>query len=164
MLYSCIQIELATCIVHVYISEWSHTPSGAPQGTKLGPWLFIAMIDDLQVPTADGLYKYVDDTTTYEVVRKNLASQTQIIVDEISRWSSLTKFQLHPKKCRKLRISFSPLSTNREPVHIDKTIVELVTSAKTLGVHFQNNLKWNSHIDATVKKLPRDFISLSNFM
>ena len=50
-------------------SEWSHTP----QGTKLGPW-FIAMIDDLQVPTAGGLYKYMDDTTTYEVVRKNLAT------------------------------------------------------------------------------------------
>ena len=68
------------------LSEWSHTPSGVPQGTKLGPWLFIAMIDDLQVPTADGLYKYVDDTTTYGVVRKNLASQAQTIVDEISRW------------------------------------------------------------------------------
>ena len=48
------------------------------------------MVDDLhdQVPSADGLYKYVDDTTTYEVVRKNLASQAQTIVDEISRWSN----------------------------------------------------------------------------
>ena len=62
-------------LVEDCLSEWSHTPSGVPQGTKLAPWLFIAMIDDLQVPTADGLYKYVDDTTTYEVVRKNLASK-----------------------------------------------------------------------------------------
>ena len=63
-------------------------PSGVPRETKLGSWLFIAMIDDLQVPppppSADGLYKYVDDTT-YEIVRKNLASQAQTIVDEISR-------------------------------------------------------------------------------
>ena len=65
-------------------SERSHMPSGVPQETKLGSQLFIAMIDDLQVPSADGLYKYVNDTT-YEVVRKNLASQAQTIVDEISR-------------------------------------------------------------------------------
>ena len=95
------------------------------------------MIDDLQVPSADGLYKYVDDATTYEVVRKNLASQAQTIVDEISRWSNFI---------------FPLIITNREPVHIDKSVVELVTSAKILGVHFSNNLKWNSHIDATVKK------------
>ena len=50
----------------------------------------------------------------YEVVRKNIASQAQTIVDEISRWSNQNKFKLHPKKCKELRISFSRL-----PVHID---------------------------------------------
>ena len=64
------------------------------------------MIDDLQVPSADGLCKHVDDTTTNEVVRKNLASQTQTIV-EIRRWSNLNKFQLHPKKCKELRTLFN---------------------------------------------------------
>jgi hypothetical protein len=88
-------------------SEWLHVPSGVPQGTKLGQWLFIVMIDDLHVPSADGLYKYVDDTTTYEVIRKNFASQAQAIVDEITRWFNLNKFELHPKKCKELRISFS---------------------------------------------------------
>ena len=48
----------------------TYTPSGVPQGTKLGLWLFIAMIDDLQVLSADGLYKHMYDTIIYEVVRK----------------------------------------------------------------------------------------------
>ena len=48
----------------------------------LGLWLFIAMINDLHVPSADGLYKYVDDTTTYAVVSKNYAGQAQTIVDQ----------------------------------------------------------------------------------
>ena len=99
------------------------------------------MIDDLQAPSADGLYKYLDDTTIYEVVRENIASQAQTFVDEISTWSNQNKFELYPKKCKDLRISFSRLPTDREPVHIDESLVELVTSGKILGVHLQNNLK-----------------------
>ena len=64
----------------------------------------------------------------------------------------LKQVELHPKKCKELRISFSRLPTNRELIHFDGSIVEPITSIKILGVHFQNNLKWNSHIDATVKK------------
>ena len=36
---------------------------GGPQGTKLGSWLFINMINELDVPATD-LWKYIDDTTT----------------------------------------------------------------------------------------------------
>ena len=49
------------------MSEWRNTPAGVPQGTKLGPWLFILMIDDIDTSNPD-LWKYVDDTTMAENV------------------------------------------------------------------------------------------------
>lgn len=38
------------------------TPAGVPQGTKVGPWMFILMIDDIDTSNTE-LWKYVNDTT-----------------------------------------------------------------------------------------------------
>ena len=48
-------------------SEWGRVASGVPQDTKLGPRLFLLMINDLRVPNVSS-WKYVDDTTLDEVV------------------------------------------------------------------------------------------------
>ena len=81
-------------------SEWKTV-----QGTKLGAWLFIVMINDLNIPSANGIFKSdVDDTIIDEVIEKG-SSLMQSHTNEISEWSKLNKFQLHPKKCKELRIS-----------------------------------------------------------
>ena len=49
-------------------SKWGPVPAGLPQGTKLGPWLFVLMINNLDTNAQQ--WKYVDDTTVSEVVVK----------------------------------------------------------------------------------------------
>lgn len=44
------------------LSEWRNVPARVPQETKLGPWLFILTIDDINRSNME-LWKYVDDTT-----------------------------------------------------------------------------------------------------
>ena len=81
------------------LSEWGAVPAGVPQGTKLGPWLFLLMINDLLTPSAlFGMWKYVDDTTLSEKVPKGQQSRAQEAVDHVSNWSAENLFQLNLEK------------------------------------------------------------------
>ena len=76
------------------LSEWDTVPSGVPQGTKLGPWLFLLMINDLTVPSIFNMWKYVDDTTVSESIPKGQQCRSQEAVDTIYDWSKENLLQL----------------------------------------------------------------------
>ena len=88
-------------LVEECFSEWDSVPSGVPQGTKLGPWLFVIIINDLNIKNAS-LWKYVDDRTVSETIPKGAISYAQLVVDEVVEWSRLNRFQLNTDKCKEL--------------------------------------------------------------
>ena len=132
-------------------SEWSNVPAGVPQGTKLGPWLFVLMIEDIKVTNTD-LWKYVDDTTIAEPVEKGEISNIQNAVDELSEMSNRNKFQLNGRKCKEIRISFARCQPQFEPVYINDIEIEVVKTVKLLGLNISSDLKWNCHVSEIVKK------------
>ena len=114
-------------------SEWGTIPAGVPQGTKLGPWLFTIMINDLDVAGVD-LWKFVDDTTWSETVRKHEVRSMQDYVDDFTRQSLTEKFVLDEAKCKELRLFFRNTEPMIEPITINDKTIEFVTSAKVLGL------------------------------
>ena len=119
--------------------------------TKLGPWLFLVMINNLSVANTN-IWKYADDTTLAECVEKNETSSMQSRVDKFVTKSRADGFQLNESKCKELRISFIKSENTLEPVTISNTNIEVVPSAKLLGVMISNDLKWNVHVEMIGKK------------
>ncbi|XP_022806735.1 uncharacterized protein LOC111343809 [Stylophora pistillata] len=66
-------------------SEGGSVPARVPQGTKLGPGLFLFMINDLEVDALT--WKYVDDTTIAQTKPRGLTSDAQSAVSAIEAWS-----------------------------------------------------------------------------
>jgi len=69
---------------------------GMPQGSWLGPLVFLILTDDLLLQTLT--LKYVDDTTISEVVMKDESSQMQSVVDELMNWSGVIYRNINSKK------------------------------------------------------------------
>ena len=81
-------------------------PFGIPQVYQIGLWLFVLMINDLDV-NSPHLRKFVDDTTVSEVVTKGITNEAQSIVNQVIEWSHVNRVELNPDKCKELRISFA---------------------------------------------------------
>ena len=101
-------------------SEWKNVPAGVPQVTKLGPWVFLVMINDLDIAENKHLWKYVDDTTISELIIKDQSnSAMQSYVDTVSLKSANNGMQLKVSKCKKLRINFSTGESSFDPIIIN---------------------------------------------
>jgi hypothetical protein len=99
-------------------SEWGNVPAGVPQGAKLGPWLFVMMINGLRPPQIDQA-KFVDALTISEIVPKNNSSRIQESVTSIQSWSDINLFSLSDEKCKEIRIDFKRIKSEFSPVFVN---------------------------------------------
>ena len=118
--------------------------AGVPQGTKLGPILFLIMINDLSILTPEtNLWKFVDDVSISECLNKNSGASIQSTLDTVSSWASMNLMKLNAKKCKELRVCFFKATPQLPPLRIDGQVLETVRSHKVPGLVIQDNLKWN---------------------
>ena len=143
------------------ISTPRNMQGGAPQGTLTGPLTFISYINDLQFDSPVRVIKYVDDTTILSPVTDPHNTLPQEAADHLSQWSSLNDMRLNDSKTKEIIFSFSRKSLVFPNIKINGTSIEQVESVKLLGLTIQNDLKWNVHIDQTIKKARKRLFFLS---
>ena len=137
-------------------NKYSHTGrpnGGVPQGTISGPKCFLIHINDLRTPVP--LYKYVDDSTLFEVCSNNGISFIQKSIDIVVGWTTDNDMRINYEKSKEMIISYARDGNFRNQVPnitIENNIIEQVEHVKLLGVTLSNDLTWNRHIDNIVKK------------
>ena len=136
---------------------------GVPQGSILGPMLFNLYVSDLQdhLPSTVSTYQYADDTSLYSSCRpaeiQETAKDLNSTLNTVSSWSAESHLALNPTKTKAMLISTPQMSRvhsldrNRPNLTISNKTLEYIIISKLLGVNFQENLKWDEHINALCK-------------
>ena len=124
------------------VSNWLPVRAGVPQGTKLGPIVFVIMVNDLKLASPLCSYwKYVDDITISEFAAARGVSILQSELDNISTWAATNNMVFNPKKCKEMTLRFRRAGLSA--LAIDTKALESVDAHNVLGVTIQSNLKWD---------------------
>ena len=81
--------------------------SGVPQGTVLGPLLFLAFINDLpEAVNQPGFRLFADDCLLYRLIRSDAdAKRLQEDLEALEKWEKMWQMKFHPEKCKVIRIN-----------------------------------------------------------
>jgi len=121
---------------------------GVPQGSVLGPFLFLVMINDLPSNVSCDSVMFADDATFFfsNHVVELLKTEKELVLEEAAKWYSVNKFVLNVDKTQ--CITFSSNRAVREASEGEKTV-------KLLGIYLDDSLSWDKHISHVCKKLAR---------
>ena len=133
-------------------SEWAPVMSGVPQGSVIGPLLFLIYINDLPENVKSKVRLFADDTILYHTIEcKRDSKILQKDLDHLAAWEEKWKMKFHPQKCNVLRIT-----RRKKPIDSSYQLhghtLETLSDIKYLGVTVNNKLCWNTHINNICKK------------
>ena len=133
-------------------SSTANVDSGVPQGTVLGPLLFLLHINDLPLEVESQVRLFADDCLLYRPIR---SVEDQLVLqrdlDRLKLWGDKWGMRFNASKCNIMRISRS-----RDPLTkfytLGGPVLQEVESAKYLGITISNELGWSTHIAGTASK------------
>jgi hypothetical protein len=133
-------------------SEAKNIKSGIPQGSVLGPFLFVLFVNDLPEIVRSMLFLFADDSKISRAISEN---NDKIILqndlDAIVKWSDTWLMRIHPDKSAHVRIG-KQMEVPQYEYMVGVRHVNYSTQEKDLGVVIDYELKFDAHIHEKVKK------------
>ena len=136
-------------------SNWGSIKSGVPQGSVLGPLLFLIYINDLEQGIKSSIKFFADDTSLYSVVNdpKISADELNYDLNLIGQWAHQWKMSFNPdptKQAEEILFSCKRKSPNHPPIYFNGTEVKRVIHHKHLGLILDPKLSFTKHINEKI--------------
>ena len=119
-------------VVNGSCSDWSNASSGVPQGTVLGPVLFLLYINDLPTGISSEVRLFADDTVLFrQICCPDDHHRLQHDLHQLEQWAAKWQMRFAPTKCFVLSVT-----------RLCDTGLEEVKYYKYLGVYITSSLSW----------------------
>lgn len=138
-------------------SNWGVIKNGVPQGSILGPLLFLIYVNDLPLYIHEdaNLVLFADDTSIVITPNKpELAEEiANTVVQKVIKWFSANGLSLNPEKTQYIQFCTGKGSTPLINIDYDQKSLAKVESSKFLGISIDEKLNWKKHVDDLLKRL-----------
>ena len=153
-------------LVNGKLSTPSNVKSGVPQGSILGPLLFVLFINDMQTVASEhtNIALYADDTKIWRHIKSPTDHDIlQSDINALYTWAELNKMKFHPDKCKILSINnfnkniFQELPFYYYPYQLQTTILDYALEEKDLGILTTPNFSFKTHQNYILSKAITQF-------
>ena len=128
-------------------SAWTAVHSGVPQGSVLGPLLFLIYINDLEDGVASNILKFADDT---KILRTRQECRTlQEDLNRLDQCSAKWQMLLNQSKCKCLHIG---RANGKEPYEMHNTVLLKTSKEKDIGVTISADWKVSEQCGIAARK------------
>ena len=129
-------------------SDWTNIRAGVPQGSILGPLLFLVFINDIVNDIGSNIRLFADDTSVYIIVDNPLRSAELLSADleKISLWANTWLVTFNPAKTESLLISRKLIKPDHPPLYMQNQHIAEVETHKHLGLYLSSDCSWHQHI------------------
>ncbi|GBP84139.1 Probable RNA-directed DNA polymerase from transposon BS [Eumeta japonica] len=138
-------------------SSGSIVHMGVPQGSILGPFLFLVYINDLPslVKDVHEIVLFADDTSLlFKVKRQQLTyDDVNNAISKVEKWFTANNLLLNEMKTKFIKFSLLNVRHGSGTISVRNKELEFVNSAVFLGITLDNRLQWGPHINKLAKRL-----------
>ena len=135
-------------------SDWGRIEAGVPQGSVLGPLLFLVYVNDIVDIVSSNIRLYADDVTLYITIDDPTDSAATLNdnLNHIENWSKQWLVTFNSSKTKSMIISKKRQRLQHFPIQFQGTALQDVSQQKHLGLIFSADLSWSPHINFIVSK------------